>query len=64
MNPFVGVHVKASSDAEGQFRPGSHPAPPRGWRNSFSIERAVNGNVGERAISPVFHTTPNPYTIS
>ncbi|MCO1603994.1 hypothetical protein [Desulfosporosinus nitroreducens] len=40
MNPFVGVHAKASADAEGQFRPGSHPALPRGWRNSFSIQRA------------------------
>ncbi|MCO5387405.1 hypothetical protein [Desulfosporosinus sp.] len=40
MNPFVGVHDIASADAEGQFRPGSHPALPRGWRNSFSIQRA------------------------
>ncbi|MDO0822773.1 hypothetical protein [Desulfosporosinus nitroreducens] len=40
MNPFVGVHAKASSDAEGQFCPGSHLALPRGWRNSFSIQRA------------------------
>ncbi|AFQ45814.1 hypothetical protein Desmer_3983 [Desulfosporosinus meridiei DSM 13257] len=54
MNTFVGVHDKASADAEALFRPGSHSALPRGWRNSLSIQRASERNVCERAMAPYF----------
>jgi len=43
------------------LRRGSHLALPSGWRNSFSIQRASERNVCERAISPYFQTPISPY---
>ncbi|MCO5387131.1 MAG: hypothetical protein NHB14_16780 [Desulfosporosinus sp.] len=55
MNPFVGVHAKASADAEGPIAQVHFlPHPEVGEIPSASNE-PVNGNVGERAISPDFH---------
>ena len=52
--PFSGVHAKVSADAEALLRLGSHLEKPRGWRNSFSIQRTSERNVGECAIDPYF----------
>ncbi|SDG98809.1 hypothetical protein SAMN05443529_108129 [Desulfosporosinus hippei DSM 8344] len=57
VNTLVKFTIKRAPMLKGQLRPGSLPALPRGWRNSFSIQRASERNECERALSPYFHHT-------
>ncbi|MDO0825441.1 hypothetical protein, partial [Desulfosporosinus nitroreducens] len=54
-NPFVGVHAKASADAEGPISPRFTSCATQRLAKFLQHLTPVNGNVGERAISPDFH---------